>query len=87
MKQYFEPIQRKIITLEFSESVKKYLEDDGSDHPDFSKTLMDEFPDEPAYKKCKNTLNSSAKVESLVLNCSFFPLLLLLLFFGNIFKH
>ncbi|KAL2524982.1 Aluminum-activated malate transporter 9 [Abeliophyllum distichum] len=47
------------------ECVKKYLEDDGSEHPEFSNTVMDEFPDEPAYKKCRSTLNSSAKLESL----------------------
>ncbi|KAK6263186.1 hypothetical protein QUC31_009002 [Theobroma cacao] len=47
------------------ECVKKYLEDDGLDHPEFSKTVMDEFPDEPAYRKCRSTLNSSAKLESL----------------------
>ncbi|XP_022892972.1 aluminum-activated malate transporter 9-like [Olea europaea var. sylvestris] len=49
------------------ECVKKYLEDDGSEHEEFSKTVMDEFPDEPAYRKCKSTLISSAKLESLVL--------------------
>ncbi|XWS61693.1 hypothetical protein CRYUN_Cryun07bG0147700 [Craigia yunnanensis] len=49
------------------ECVKKYLEDDGLDHPEFSKTVMDEFPDEPAYRKCRTTLNSSAKLESLVI--------------------
>lgn len=43
------------------------MEDDGSDHPEFSKTVMDEFPDEPAYRTCRKTLNSSAKLESLVL--------------------
>ncbi|XVF10495.1 hypothetical protein REPUB_Repub07fG0188000 [Reevesia pubescens] len=47
------------------ECVKKYLEDEGLDHPEFSKTVMDEFPDEPAYRKCRITLNSSAKLESL----------------------
>ncbi|KAK0588016.1 hypothetical protein LWI29_032885 [Acer saccharum] len=47
------------------ECVKKYLEDDGLDHPEFSITVMDEFPDEPVCKKCKATLNSSAKLESL----------------------
>ncbi|XP_022737926.1 aluminum-activated malate transporter 9-like [Durio zibethinus] len=47
------------------ECVKKYLEDEGVDHPEFSKTVMDEFPDEPAYRKCRNALNSSAKLESL----------------------
>ncbi|KAH9775280.1 hypothetical protein KPL71_006363 [Citrus sinensis] len=55
------------------ECVKKYLEDDGLDHPDFTKTLMDEFPDEPAYKKCKNTLNSSAKLESLSISAKWEP--------------
>ena len=53
--------------MEISECVKKYLEDDGLDHPEFSKTVMDEFPDEPAYRKCRTTLNSSAKLESLVI--------------------
>lgn len=46
------------------ECVKKYLEDNGLDHPELSKTLMDEFPDEPDYRRCKSTLNSSAKLES-----------------------
>ncbi|KAK9147351.1 hypothetical protein Scep_006108 [Stephania cephalantha] len=46
------------------ECVRKYLEvDDGPDQ--FSKTVMDEFPDEPAYKICKAALNSSAKLETL----------------------
>lgn len=49
-----------------SECVKKYLEDDGLNHPEFSSTVVDEFPDEPAYKKCKSTLCSSAKLENLV---------------------
>lgn len=44
----------------------KYLKDDGSEHPEFTKTVMDDFPDEPAYRKCRSTLNSSAKLESLV---------------------
>ncbi|KAL0312514.1 UNVERIFIED_CONTAM: Aluminum-activated malate transporter 9 [Sesamum radiatum] len=30
------------------ECVRKYLEDDGSDHPELIKTVMDDFPDEPA---------------------------------------
>ncbi|XP_059642125.1 aluminum-activated malate transporter 9-like [Cornus florida] len=47
------------------ECVRKYLEDDGSVHPEFSKTVMDEFPDEPAYRRCRSTLNSSSKLESL----------------------
>ncbi|KAI7989176.1 Aluminum-activated malate transporter 9 [Camellia lanceoleosa] len=55
------------------ECVRKYLEDDGSDHPEFSKTVMDEFPDEPAYRKCRSTLNSSAKLESLALSAKWEP--------------
>lgn len=58
--------------FENSECVKKYLEDEGLDHPEFSKTVMDEFPDEPAYKNCKATLNSSSKLDSLVLVYFFF---------------
>lgn len=50
----------------YVECVKKYLSDDGSDHPEFAKTVMDDFPHEPAFKKCRATLNSSAKLESLV---------------------
>ncbi|CAA2975944.1 aluminum-activated malate transporter 9-like [Olea europaea subsp. europaea] len=49
------------------ECVGKYLDDDGSEHPEFTKTVTDEFPDEPAYRKCRSMLNSSAKLESLVL--------------------
>ncbi|KAF8379631.1 hypothetical protein HHK36_029073 [Tetracentron sinense] len=55
------------------ECVRKYLEDDGSDHPEFSKTVMDEFPDEPAYRKCRETLNSSAKLESLAISAKWEP--------------
>ncbi|KAM0939406.1 putative aluminum-activated malate transporter [Dioscorea sansibarensis] len=47
------------------ECVKKYLKDDGSENPEFAKTVTDEFPDEPAFKKCRATLNSSAKLDSL----------------------
>ncbi|KAF5734220.1 aluminum-activated malate transporter 9-like [Tripterygium wilfordii] len=55
------------------ECVKKYLEDDGLDHPEFSKTIMDEFPDEPAYQRCKTTLNSSAKLETLANSAKWEP--------------
>ncbi|GFZ06664.1 aluminum activated malate transporter family protein [Actinidia rufa] len=55
------------------ECVRKYLEDDGLDHPEFSKTVMDEFPDEPAYRKCRSTLNSSAKLESLANSAKWEP--------------
>lgn len=49
-----------------TECVNKYLEEEGSQQNQLPKALMDEFPDEPAYKKFKATLNSSAKFESLV---------------------
>ncbi|XP_042481719.1 aluminum-activated malate transporter 9-like [Macadamia integrifolia] len=55
------------------ECVRKYLEDDGSEHPEFSKTVMDEFPDEPAYKKFKATLNSSATIDSLANSAKWEP--------------
>ncbi|KAF8413262.1 hypothetical protein HHK36_001238 [Tetracentron sinense] len=55
------------------ECVKKYLEDDGSDNLEFSKTVMDQFPDEPAYRRCKATLNSSAKLESLANSAKWEP--------------
>ncbi|KAJ6695371.1 ALUMINUM-ACTIVATED MALATE TRANSPORTER 10 [Salix koriyanagi] len=55
------------------ECVKKYLEDDGLDHPEFSRTVMDEFPDEPDYRRCKSTLNSSAKLESLAVSAKWEP--------------
>ncbi|KAJ0962946.1 hypothetical protein J5N97_028068 [Dioscorea zingiberensis] len=47
------------------ECVKKYLTDDGSESPEFVKTVNDEFPDEPAFHKCRATLNSSSKLDSL----------------------
>lgn len=47
--------------------MKKYIEDDGLDQQELSKTVMDEFLDEPAYQRCRATLNSSAKLDSLVL--------------------
>ncbi|KAJ6829363.1 aluminum-activated malate transporter 9-like [Iris pallida] len=47
------------------ECVEKYLRDEGLDRPEFSKKVMDEFPDEPAFRKCKATLNTSSKLESL----------------------
>ncbi|KAK4797430.1 hypothetical protein SAY86_029756 [Trapa natans] len=55
------------------ECVKKYVEDDGLDHPEFSKTVMDEFPDEPAYRRCRTTLNSSAKLDSLAQSAKWEP--------------
>ncbi|KAF4354803.1 hypothetical protein F8388_018007 [Cannabis sativa] len=55
------------------ECVRKYLSEDGSEHAEFFKTVMDEFPDEPAYKKCKTTLNSSAKLENLANSAKWEP--------------
>ncbi|XP_010251580.1 PREDICTED: aluminum-activated malate transporter 9-like [Nelumbo nucifera] len=55
------------------ECVRKYLEDDGSDHTEFAKTVMDEFPDEPAYRKCRATMNSSAKFDSLANSAKWEP--------------
>ncbi|XP_062225152.1 aluminum-activated malate transporter 9-like [Phragmites australis] len=55
------------------ECVKKYISDDGSEHPDFSKTVMDDFPDEPAFRKCRATLNSSAKLDSLANSAKWEP--------------
>ncbi|KAG8053087.1 hypothetical protein GUJ93_ZPchr0001g31637 [Zizania palustris] len=55
------------------ECVKKYLSDDGSEHPEFSKTVMDNFPDEPAFRKCQATLNSSAKIDSLANSAKWEP--------------
>lgn len=53
-----------------AECVKKYLEDEEEwkniDQEVPLKAVMDEFPDEPAYKKCKATLNSSSKFDTLV---------------------
>lgn len=51
----------------FSECVRKYLEDDGLSYLKFTKTVSDEFPDEPAIKNCRDTLNSATKIETLVL--------------------
>ncbi|KAF3328630.1 aluminum-activated malate transporter 9-like protein [Carex littledalei] len=55
------------------ECVKKYLNDDGSDHPEFAKTVMDDFPDEPAFRKCRATLNSSSKLDSLANSAKWEP--------------
>ncbi|KAK1275253.1 Aluminum-activated malate transporter 9 [Acorus gramineus] len=58
-------------TLE--ECVKKYLQDDGTDRPEFDKTVMDDFADEPAFRKCRATLNSSAKLDSLANSAKWEP--------------
>ncbi|KAL7159992.1 hypothetical protein ABFS83_01G064700 [Erythranthe nasuta] len=55
------------------ECVGKYLVDDGSEHSEFTKTVMDDFPEEPAYRKCRSTLNSSAKLESLANSAKWEP--------------
>nr|XP_043622452.1 aluminum-activated malate transporter 9-like [Erigeron canadensis] len=55
------------------ECVKKYLAEDRSNHPEFTKNLMDEFQDEPAYGKCRSTLNSSVLLESMALSAKWEP--------------
>ncbi|TVU22909.1 hypothetical protein EJB05_32643 [Eragrostis curvula] len=55
------------------ECVKKYLSNDDSEHPDFSKTLMDNFPDEPAFRKSQAILNSSAILDSLANSAKWEP--------------
>ncbi|WVZ72865.1 hypothetical protein U9M48_021258 [Paspalum notatum var. saurae] len=55
------------------ECVKKYLSGDGSEHPDFSKIVIDDFPDEVAFRKCQATLNSSAKLDSLANSAKWEP--------------
>ncbi|XP_042004203.1 aluminum-activated malate transporter 9-like isoform X2 [Salvia splendens] len=55
------------------ECVGKYLKDDGCQHPEFTKTVMDDFPDEPAYRKCRSILNTSAKIESLASSAKWEP--------------
>ncbi|GMH26709.1 hypothetical protein Nepgr_028552 [Nepenthes gracilis] len=55
------------------ECVGKYLEDEGSDGSEFSTAVIDEFPDEPAYKRCRNTLNTSSKLESLANSAKWEP--------------
>ncbi|KAH1114540.1 hypothetical protein J1N35_007918 [Gossypium stocksii] len=43
-----------LLAAALEECVKKYLEDEGLDHQEFTKAmLLDEFPDEPAYRKCQ----------------------------------
>ncbi|KAJ6794367.1 aluminum-activated malate transporter 9-like [Iris pallida] len=55
------------------ECVRKYLRDDGSGDAEFSKKVLDDFPDEPAFKKCRATLNTSAKLESLAVSANWEP--------------
>ncbi|KAF8733527.1 hypothetical protein HU200_014828 [Digitaria exilis] len=55
------------------ECVKKYINDDGSKHPDFSKIVVDDFPDEPAFRKCRATLNLSEKLDSLANSAKWEP--------------
>ncbi|XP_050945856.1 aluminum-activated malate transporter 9-like [Cucumis melo] len=59
------------------ECVKKYLEDEEEwkniDQEVPLKAVMDEFPDEPAYKKCKATLNSSSKFDTLATSAKWEP--------------
>ncbi|GAA0159443.1 transporter [Lithospermum erythrorhizon] len=54
------------------ECVDKYLEEDGSDLSEFSYNLMDSFQDEPAYQKCRTTLNFN-RLESLANSAKWEP--------------
>lgn len=56
-----------MLSIYLTECAKKYLEDESLEHHELAKTVVDEFPDEPAYRKCRDTLNSSARLDSLVL--------------------
>ncbi|ERM97497.1 hypothetical protein AMTRI_Chr02g217480 [Amborella trichopoda] len=55
------------------ECVGRYLDEDGQENSEFSKKVMDEFPDEPAFKRCRLTLNSSAKLDSLANSAKWEP--------------
>ncbi|KAK8913974.1 Aluminum-activated malate transporter 9 [Platanthera zijinensis] len=56
------------------ECVRKYLADDGSGgQPDFSKNVMDDFADEPSFRKCRATLNSSTKLDTLASSAKWEP--------------
>ncbi|XP_072967703.1 aluminum-activated malate transporter 9-like isoform X1 [Typha angustifolia] len=56
------------------ECVKKYLSDYGSNkNEEFSKTITDDFPDEPAFRKCRGILNSSARFDSLASSAKWEP--------------
>ncbi|XP_068655710.1 aluminum-activated malate transporter 9-like [Aristolochia californica] len=55
------------------ECVKKYLEDDGSRQTEFSTTVTDDFSDEPAFRRCRTTLNLSSKLESLAQSAKWEP--------------
>ncbi|KAL6850287.1 hypothetical protein ACP4OV_020914 [Aristida adscensionis] len=55
------------------ECVKTYLSDDDSQHPDFTKTVISDFPNEPAFRKCQATLNSYAKLDSLANSAKWEP--------------
>ncbi|PIM98700.1 putative membrane protein [Handroanthus impetiginosus] len=62
-----------VVADALEECVRKYLEDDESGHSEFTKNVMDDFPDEPAYRKCRSTLNSSAKLDSLANSAKWEP--------------
>ncbi|CAO2819149.1 unnamed protein product [Amaranthus hypochondriacus] len=62
-----------VLADSLQECVKKYIEIDGSDNKIFSRTVVDEFPDEPAYKKCRNSLISSNKFQTLANSAKWEP--------------
>ncbi|XP_077251259.1 aluminum-activated malate transporter 9-like [Tasmannia lanceolata] len=55
------------------ECVKKYLQEDGSGHPEFAKTVNDDFVDEPAFRKFRATLNSASKLDTLANSAKWEP--------------
>ncbi|KAK4262834.1 hypothetical protein QN277_028339 [Acacia crassicarpa] len=56
------------------ECVKKYLQEDGRcEHSRFTTAVMDEFPDEPAYTRCRNTLISGSNLETLANSAKWEP--------------
>nr|GMD10496.1 aluminum-activated malate transporter 9-like [Ipomoea batatas] len=62
-----------IVADSLEECVRKYLEDDGLSYLKFTKTVSDEFPDEPAIKNCRDTLNSATKIETLANSAKWEP--------------
>nr|CAD1834056.1 unnamed protein product [Ananas comosus var. bracteatus] len=55
------------------ECMRNYLRDGESDHRDFSETVVDEFPNEQALQRCRATLNSSARLDSLANSAKWEP--------------
>ncbi|XP_042419230.1 aluminum-activated malate transporter 9-like [Zingiber officinale] len=62
-----------LVADSLQECVKKYLNDDGTERPEFLKTVMDDFHDEPAYRKCRAILKSSSALDSLASSAKWEP--------------